>query len=81
MGLRACDAHRPSLPRPPSRTASTESKTLLSSRQGSCKMSVTNRMLSGQLLHSQRLASQHLPDYEPSEELPDDYVAPPIAAA
>ena len=52
-----------------------------SNHQGSCKMSVTNRMLSGQLLNSQRLASQHLPDYEPSEELPDDYAAPPIAAA
>ena len=49
--------------------------------QGSCKMSVTDRMLSGQRLASQRLASQHLPEYEPSEELPDDYVAPAIAAA
>lgn len=52
-----------------------------SSRQGSCKMSVTDRMLSGQLLHSQRLASQHLPNPEPSEELPDDYMPAPIAAA
>lgn len=49
--------------------------------QGSCKMSVTDRMLSGQRLASQRLASQHLPEYEPSEELPDDYAAPAIAAA
>lgn len=64
------------MPRPPSRAASQEVR-LRAGSGGSCKLSVTDRMLSGQ-----RLASQHLPDYEPSEELADDYaVSSPIAAA
>ena len=69
------------MPRPPSRAASQEVR-LRAGSGGSCKLSVTDRMLSGQRLASQRLVSQHLPDYEPSEELADDYaVSSPIAAA
>lgn len=78
--LRDDDVRRPSLPKPVSRASSMDLK-MRTGSQGSCKMSVTDRMLSGQRLASQRLASQHLPEYEPSEELPDDYAAPAIAAA
>ena len=44
--------------------------------QGSRQLSTTERMLAGQRLNSNRLRSQELQEYEPSEEMADDDEAP-----